>query len=554
MNYSSLKSRLALALIGAGAAISCGGAPSVTHPAPLPTGEEVATTPPPPTPEPAAQPTQTASPQELAFADEPFRAEQPKGGAPRSFNLPKVKTFSLKSGVRVYLVEDHKLPVVSMDLNFDGGASSDPLAKRGLSAACMDLLTEGTAARDKIAYSEALADLASGVGSYAGEDSQGVSMNSLTKNFDQTFAIFAETLTQPGHRQTDLDRQLKRRTESLKQSKASPEPIAARVGGTVLLGVEHPFGALVTEASLAAITIDDCKAHHAKWLRPRGARLFVYGDLSEAQVRQAFDGAALASWKGAMPKGTAFTSPKPAAGRIFLVDVPGAAQSQVQLMHMGPKRTAFDYLANTLMGTVLGGGFTSRVNMNLREDKGYSYGARGGFNYGKDYGTFSAGASVRTDSSYQSLLELIKEVKAIAEGKVPVTDEELDREKQASILSLPSRFATGGASLGSFRSLVYYGLPLDYFNTYVDKVGGVTRPQLAQSAKRHLKVGQAVFLVVGDANAKVIERKDGKDVPLMKDGKQLTLRESLQELIARGELGRGELVVLDADGRPVKSQ
>ncbi|MBP6837225.1 MAG: insulinase family protein [Kofleriaceae bacterium] len=546
---TSLALSLSLAACG-------GGTQSVTQPAPFPTGDTGGTTepapPPDPTPKADPMPTQTAGPQELTFPDEAFRAEQPKAGAPRPFNLPAIKTFALSSGVKVYLVEQHTLPIVSVDLSFDGGAAADPKGKRGLSSVCMAMMTEGTVARDKIAYSEALADLASSVSSYAGEDSQGVSMGSLSKHFPATFELFVETLTSPGFRQADLERMIKRRVESIKQAKASPESLANRVSGPVLMGPDHPYGAVTTEASLGAITVDDCKAHHGKWLRPRGARLFVFGDLTEAQIRQAFDGDGLKAWKGTMPKGPAFAGAKTQAGRVFLVDVPGAAQSQISLMHMGPKRTAPDFLANSAMSAILGGGFTSRVNMNLREDKGYSYGARGGFNYGKAYGTFSAGASVRTDSTYQSILELTKEVRALASATTPPTDAELEREKQSAILGLPGRFATGGAALGNFRSLVYYGLPLDYYNTYVDKVGKVTTGQLVASAKKHLKLGQAVYVVVGDGSAKMIERKDGKDVPLMKDGKQLTLREALADLVARGELGRGALVTLDADGRPIK--
>ncbi len=496
--------------------------------------------------------TQTATPQELVFPEEPFRTEQPKAGAPRPFKLPKVKPFTLKSGIKVFLVEQHALPLVSFDLNFDGGSMTDPKGKEGLAGVCMAMLTEGTQQLDKIQYAEALADVASNVGSYAGDDSAGVSLGSLTKHLDTTFKLFVDTLTQPGFRASDFDRMVKRRIESVKQSKGNPASVAGRVTGPVLYGITHPFGTVITEESLQAITLDDCKQFATKWLKPSGARLFVVGDLTEAQVRGMFDGGALAAWKGKVPKAPALPGPKGPNGRIFFVHMPGAAQSQVSLIHFGPKRTAPDYFANSMMASVFGGGFSSRINMNLREDKGYSYGARGGFSYSKTYGSFNASASVRTDSTYQTLLEIDREVKDLWKGTKLVTKDELEREKQGAILGLPGRFQTAQAALGQYRGLVYYGLPLDYYNSYVANIGKVNEAQIKASAAKQLKPGQAVYLIVGDADAKVVVREGTKDVPYQKDGKQLTLREALADLAARGDVGQGGLVELTTDGLPVR--
>jgi predicted Zn-dependent peptidase len=537
---------------------ACGGkvAPVATAPAPVTTAPAAPPMPPQPEkPMPVAPPptlTQTAAPQALAFPDEDFRKAQPGPTAPRPFRLPTIKPFTLKSGLKVFLVEQHTLPIVSMDLTFDGGALVDPVGKEGLAAVCMNLLTEGTAQLDKIAYSEALADTASSISAYAGDDSQGLSLASLSKHLDSTFALFVETLRHPGLRASDFERMVKRRIESVKQSKGNPASVAARVSGPVLYGATHPYGTVTTEASLAALTLDDCKAYLGAWLKPKNARLFVVGDLTEAQVRAHFDSPALAGWTGASPKPPALATPQTMKGRIFLVNIPGAAQSQVSLVHFGPKRTAQDYFANTIMASVFGGGFASRLNMNLREDKGYSYGARGGFSYSRAYGTFTASASVRTDATYQSLLEIDREVKALWSAKVPTTKEELEREKAGATLGLPGRFATANAALGQYRGLVYFGLPLDYYNHYVDGVGKVTAAQVRAAAAGQLKPGQAVYVVVGDGDAKVIVRNDQKkDVPLTKDGKQLTLREALTDLAARGDVGAGGLVVLDADGKPV---
>jgi zinc protease len=517
--------------------------------------------PPPPAPEPMPPskpeappvethsfPKQTATPQVLQFPEEDFRGKQPTAGPVRPFKLPKIKPFTLDNGIKVYLVEQHTLPIVSIDLNFEGGAQIDPKGKEGLASVCMSMLTEGTTELDKIQYAEALADVASNISAYAADDSCGVGLSSLSKHLDATFDQFAATILSPGFRASDFDRMIKRRIESVRQSKGNPASVSGRVSGTVLYGATHPYGTVTTEESLKAITIEDCKSYVTSYLKPRNARLFVVGDLTEAQVRSHFKGGKLAAWTGAGKAVPAMPKPATLPGRIFFVHIPNAAQSQVSLMHFGPGRTAPDYFANTLMSAVFGGGFSSRINMNLREDKGYSYGARGGFNYTKQYGSFGANASVRTDSTYQTLLEIDREMKQLWNGKATITATELDREKQGAILGLPGRFATGQASLGQYRQLVYFGLPLDYYDSYVGKLKSVNEAQVMASAKKHLKPGQAVYLVVGDGNAQMKVRDGDKDVPYVKDGKPLTLREALVDLAARGDVGTGGLVELDADG------
>jgi predicted Zn-dependent peptidase len=535
--------------------------------APVATGGDVVTQPAPiaePTSPPVEKPmpvaTQTAAPQDLSFPDEDFRRAQPAPMAERPFKLPPVKPFTLKNGIKVYLVEQHTLPIVSMDLNFDGGSLVDPKGKDGLAGICMAMLTEGTQKLDKIQYSEALADIASNISAYAGEDTQGVQLASLTKHLDATFALFADTLLVPGMRDTDFDRMKKRRIESVRQSRSNPNAIPGRVVGPVLYGPNHPLGSVITEASLESITLDDCKQYVATWLKPKNARLFVVGDLDEAAVRKAFDSSPLAAWTGAGPKMPALPQPKTMAGKIFFVNVPKAAQSSVMLLSFGPKRTAPDYFANTMMSGVLGGSFTSRLNMNLREDKGYSYGARGYFTYSpKVYGTLSVSAPVQADSSYQALLEVQRELTELQSGHSPVTKEELEREKVNAKLALPGRFATAQSALSQYRSLVYYGLPLDYFNTYVGKVDKVTEKDVRASAAKHLKLSGAVYVVVGNGDEKMIVDKGPKGAPpkdrkapYEKDGKQITLREALVELAKRGDVGPGGLVELDVDGQPVR--
>jgi zinc protease len=220
----------------------------------------------------------------------------------------------------------------------------------------------------------------------------------------------------------------------------------------------------------------------------------------------------------------------PRKGKLFFVDIPKAAQSMVLILASGPQRKAPDFHPTSIMAGILGGGFTSRINMNIREKHGYAYGAGGGFLYTHDGSHFRATASVRTNVTKESIEEMLKEVSAMASGEP--TDEELTREKDGRVLALPARFATGEQTLGAFRELVYFGLPLDYFDGYVGKVKAVDRAAVRKAAARHLHPAELQILVVGD-------------------GKVVLPR--LEELVAAKEVP-GPIVKLDADGKPLGAE
>ncbi|HEY0195499.1 MAG TPA: pitrilysin family protein, partial [Kofleriaceae bacterium] len=477
-----------------------------------------------------------AAPQALVFPDEAFRAHPPAAGQPRAFRLPPIKAFGLARGIKAYLVEQHALPIVSLDLNFDGGAVVDPPGKEGLASVCMTMLTEGTEQLDKLAYTEQLADTASSIGGYATDDSVGLTLSSLGQHLDATFALLVDTLRAPGFRRSDFDRLIARRIEGVRQAKGSPASVASRISSRVLYGPEHPFGTVVTEASLAAITLDDCRAFAATWLRPRHARLFVVGDLTERRIRACFDAPGLAGWTGAPPAPPALPAPRTLPGRIFFVDLPGATQSTVSYLQLGPGRASPQYFATAMLGAVLGGGFTSRLNMNLREAKGYSYGARGQFSYTRGAGMFAASAPVTAHATLASILEIDREIKGMWSGRAQVRDDELAREKLGAILGMPGRFATAQAALGQYRSLVYYGLPLDYFDRYVDGIERVSAADVMTAAAHQLRPGQAVYVVVGSGDAPQQISSE-----IFQSG-QPGLREALRELAARGTVGAGGLI------------
>lgn len=466
----------------------------------------------------------------VVWPDEDFRSERPAVGPPVEVKAPGIQTFALANGIDVYLVERHDLPVVSMTLRFQVGSMSDPRGKEGLAAVAMDLMDESTKKLDKIAFGEKKADLASNVYAGSGDEESYVGMSTLRRNLDPTLDLLVEVMSSPGMRKDDLDRIIESRKASIQQAKGSPSRIGGRLWDSVVYGPNHPYGKVRTEKAYDRIKLSDCKRYVSR-LGPKGARLFVVGDITKAEIEDKV-GSRLASWhKGKTSKGRKPPAAKPRKGTIFFVDVPGAAQSQVYVGHPGPVRTAEDYEATALMGRILGGGFTSRINMNIREDKGYAYGARAGFSYTKHTGTFRASSSVRTDVTGPSLREIAKEI-ANMRASDP-TAEELQREQNAVLLAMPARFATASRIMGSYSNLVFYGLPLDWYEGHQKRVTEAKIADLRKAAETHLQATDFKVLVVGDG---------------------AVVREDLEAIAAEGIFGKGGVVELDADGKVLKSK
>ncbi len=476
-----------------------------------------------------------------------FRQTKPVPTKPRPFQLPELQAFKIANGrMQVYLLEDHTLPTVSVSLNLDGGTASDPKGAEGQAAICMELLTEGTERLTQNQFQEALADLASEIESYSGDDNHGVDFNTLSKNFDKTLALFVETLRTPGLREGDLKRSVARAADGIRQMKASAPSVARRLASNLVYGSEYPSGRLVTEASLGKQSVSRCKAFYKSYLQPTGGKLFVFGDLTKKQVTEAFE-AVLKDWKAPANKKVTVGKPKTRKGTLFFADIPGSSQSTIYVMHLGPNRQDPEYFQQTLLARILGSGFASRINMNLREDKGYSYGARGDFRYTRRHGAFVASSQVRADATYQSVLELVREIEELQSGKRPPLAEELAREQNGEILALPAYFSTASGALGQYRSLVHYGLPLDTYAQYADRVSEVTLEQIQAAAKKTLRPQEAIILVVGDGKAPQIRRADGKDVPWKEGDKEVTLRDAVATL-KKG----AKVTVIDGDGKTVQ--
>lgn len=493
--------------------------PVEATPQPVAVGPEAPST----TPTPAAE----APPPTLVWPNEAFRAARPTPGAVAELKLPGVENFKLDNGLDVYLVRNDRLPTVTMNFEFDFGGVNDPKGQIGLHSLCMDLLDESTARKDKVAFEEAQADHAVNVGAFAGPDSAGLMLRSLKRELPAAMDLLAEMMREPGMRQDDFDRLKERRKASITQSKGSPGPVAGRVFAPLVWGEGHAYGRVETELTVDAIKLADCTKVVAK-LKPGGARLWVTGQITPDEIRTEL-AARLPEWKGKAPTKVSAGPPKPRLGTVFFVHVKDAPQSSVYVGHAGPKRDAPDYEATDLMAEILGGSFASRINMNLREDKGYTYGSRAGFGYRRAGSTFSASAQVRTDATGPALREIAKEIAGMRSSDAKT--EELFRVQEGALLALPADFDTPSATLGAFRQLKYFGLPLDWHAGYQKRLRAVDIAAVRKAAEKHLRAKDFVVLVVGDASK------------VLKD---------LDAIAAEKVFGAGGLVFLDADAQPTR--
>jgi len=470
----------------------------------------------------SSTPTGTA----VVWPDEEFRYTQPTPRPVRELEVPQPERFELDSGLDVVLVSRTDLPTVSLWLSFPTGSITDPAGKRGRTSVCMSLLSQGTASQDKVAIQEKQADLAINVWANSGSERVSTGLSSLARTLEPALDLWVEMLRDPGMRQADLDRIIGVRRASLEQNRSAPRNLARRLWPSVVMGPEHPYGRLTTARDYGAITRKDC-LKFVDSLGPQNATLFVAGAMTKAQVEQAI-GERLSWWKGATEVSPMPPAPQPRKPAIYFADVPDAQQSQLYVGHPGPLRTAPDYEANRLTAAILGGSFSGRVNMNLREDKGFAYGARARFSYYKNAGVFAMTSQVRGDATADAITELLFELRRMRSE--PVTSEELAREQDAAIASLPALFDTSRQLLSTYASLSFYGLPLDYYADFVERISAQGIADVRTAARNNLHADDLSILVVGD----------GASV--------------LSDLLALAEKeGLGPVVVLDPDGRVRRS-
>jgi zinc protease len=459
-------------------------------------------------------------------------------GADRSA-LPETNTFpevsftefersNLSNGLELIVAHRDAVPVVNLLMRFDAGYASDQFGEPGTSSLAMAMLDEGTESRSALEISDELARLGAYLGANSGIDASGVSISALKENLDASLDLFADVVLNPVFPQNELDRLRKARLAQIQQEKTQPIGIALRVVPALMYGKDHayslPLTGSGTEESVSRISRDSLVEYHQTWFKPNNATMIVVGDTTMDEIKPKLEKLFRRWQPGNIPTKNIGNVELPDADRIFMIDRPGAEQSIIFAANVAPPVGQGNEFAIEAMNDIIGGGFTSRINMNLREDKHWAYGARSLLISTKGQRPYIAYAPVQTDKTMESMAEIKRELLEYL-GDNPATAEELDKVKNKSTLSLPGRWETANAVLRDISEIVAYELPDDYWDTYADTVRNLSLEQIAESAEAVIKPNNLVWVVVGD-------------------------REKIEPRIRELELG--EIIHLDADGNPLE--
>ena len=427
------------------------------------------------------------------------RTVVPPPGPTPVLRVPTWTKTQLANGATLIVSERHNLPLVWFTITFLGGSNQfEPEGKRGVAAMRASMLSEGTATKTGDQLSDALQLLGTGIGSGVGGEEGALSFVSTTKNFEPTLAILADEMLNSTFPADALERLRGRTLVNLTQAKDQPVIVGAQVFAKILYGNAHPYGQRVTETSVKAITREDVMAFAKAYYQPGRAIITVVGDITPMKAKAVVE-KSLAAWSkgGDKPSFDYPKLPELQPAKIYLVDKPGAAQSVFNIGLPGPPRNTPDYFALQVLNTILGGQFQSRLNANIREQKGYSYGVNSNFGYGKGPGAFRAGGSIVSAKTDLALIEFMKELKGIV-GEKPITDEELKTAKDSLIQGLPQRFSSVSAISNSITSLVTQGLPDDYYQQYAKNVSAVTKEDVLRVAKHYIDLNHLAIVIVGD--------------------------------------------------------
>ncbi len=456
------------------------------------------------TPPPAAETAQartgegaTATARPL-MPDAPFRAEQPPPLARQpQFQPPVPLLRRLKNGVRVLIVENHSLPLVAVDVRLLHGVDADPKDKAGLAEFVADMVDEGTKTRSATKLAEEIEDLAAHLGAGAGLESATVHLNCLTETLPKALDLLADVVQNPAFRQQDVERVRVLKLTALEQKKANPGALAGDEAAKLLYGPDHPWGQPSggTPESIGSITPQDLAAFHARWWVPNAAVISVAGDVKPDEIVRLLN-ERFASWKArALPRPPLPAFPRLRRREIVALEKPGTTQAQVWVVGRLFKATGPDAIPLRVANMTLGGLFTSRLNMNLREKHGYSYGVFSSLSLMRDTGAFVARGGIVAKDMVDAVAEYEKELEKFSSGDVSAS--ELSAAKEALVRGLPSALETDDAVSGAMNNLVSLRLPLDYYRTFAGRVGNVSRMDVKRVVSRWITPERWPIVIVG---------------------------------------------------------
>jgi zinc protease len=441
--------------------------------------------------------------------------------------FPTLQRTNLPSGLKIVLAERHSVPLVNFRMQLDAGYAADQFASPGTAKLAMNMLDEGTKSRSSLEISEELSGLGASLSAGSDLDTSSVSLSALKENLDASLEVFADVILNPSFPEADFERLKKQQLDGIQREKSEPSNMALRVLPELIYGEKHayntPFTGSGTTESVAKLTRMDAEKYYRTWFKANNATLIVVGDVSMDQIVSRIT-RLFGSWSsGEVPKKNLSDARKPAKPLIYLMDRPGSIQSMIFIGLLAPPKANAQEVAIETMNNVLGGTFTSRINMNLREDKHWSYGARAMLVGARAQRPFLVIAPVQTDKTKESVVELDKELRGIL-GPKPVSEDELSKSQKNQTLKLPGSWETISRIEASVAEIVRFALPDTYFETYPDNVLGLKLPDLQKAAQTVVDPDHLTWVVVGD-RAKI----------------ETGLR----------ELGFGEIRLIDTDGKPL---
>jgi zinc protease len=433
----------------------------------------------------------------------PDRSKPPALGPLPALSLPAVEKRTLSNGLQVWIMGVHKVPTVHLGLTIKAGTGVDPAAKFGLASLTADMLDEGAGGKTSLELADAIDFLGAELSASAASDATYVDLHVPVARLADALPLMADIVARPTFPEAELKRLREERLASLLEVEDDPEQLIGVAFPRMVFGPKHRYGSpqVGTPESLGTITTADLKAFHASNYRPSDATLVVAGDVTAETVVPMLE-RALAGWKGGPAAAPASIAGGVAAQvktrQVFLIDKPGAPQSQIRIGWIGVPRSTPDYFPLRVLNTILGESFTSRLNTNLREVHGYTYGASSRFDMRLSAGAFYATAGVQTDKTVESLKEFFIELTRIHES---VPAEELEKAKNYLALQLPRSFETTRGTAGALGQAYLYSLPADYYATYGARIRAVTAADVKRVADRYVQPDKFAVVIIGDRKA-----------------------------------------------------
>jgi zinc protease len=426
------------------------------------------------------------------------RTQKPLPKTSFEFNPPKIDEIILNNGLKIYFVQKEKLPLIRLNLVVDAGSKFDPENKKGLAYLTALVIDEGADNLNALELSDEFDLLGSDFNVSADNDSIILSLQCLSENFEKSFQLFSKVLLSPAFNEDDLEREKKRLITQIIQSKDEPDYLADQIFNEIVLGVQNNYSSPVMgyDESVRLIEKDDVLSHYKNLFSPSNSFLVIVGDKSKQEFVKTIE-KYLTGWKAKLKKPNLSFETYLQGKKIFIYNKKDSVQTEIRVGHVTKKRNSSDYFQKLLLNAVLGGQFTSRINLNLRERNGYTYGASSRFQYFKDAGIFQVATSVGTENTGNALKEILFELENIKNG---ISDQELEFAKSSITKKFPMNFETYRQIVYNVSAKILFDLPSEYFETYIENINKIEKIEIEKAAIKSIKNDELAIVLVGDSN------------------------------------------------------